>query len=286
MGVRQVYSQAYHHSANGRADMAGKTLQQVLRRLHQEDRINWVQALPRAIQNYHDLAGPSGLSPYEIVFGGRIRSMGGIPRNPQVEAPDAKEWIRQGQETDRKVSLKLRELHQAWTEKINATRATRPEFKVGDTVWVLRPRHIGTDKLSSWWIGPCPIVVQRGLNSFVVEIKPGHERAVHTCQLKEFKVDTFSGRPTPLHFIKPTEADMGIEVDEWEVEKITDHKIGTDGQLWFLTKWEGFDAPTWEPIGNFVHRYSVDWAKYCKSNQLKVDVVKHLLGNEPQQHHH
>ena len=46
MGVRQVYSQAYHHGANGRAEMAGKTLQQLLRGIQQDVHINWVQALP------------------------------------------------------------------------------------------------------------------------------------------------------------------------------------------------------------------------------------------------
>ena len=283
MGVRQVYSQAYHHGANGRAEVAGKTLQQVLRRLHNEDRINWVQALPRAVQNYHDLAGPSGLSPYEIVFGGRLRSMGGIPRHPQVEAPDAQDWIRRGKEMDEAVAAELKKVHQKAVEDINANRATRPRFKVGETVWVLRPRHVGTDKLLSWWIGPCPIVAQKGLDSMVVEIKPGHERAVHTSQLKEFREDQHSGRPVPLHFVKPTEADLGVEIDEWEVEKVLEHKVGEDGQLWFLTKWAGFDAPTWEPIGNFVHRYSLDWAKYCKTQRLRVDIVKHLLlGEGPQ----
>ena len=78
-----MYSQAYHHNANGRAEMAGKTVIQVLRRLHAEDRINSAEALPRAVQVYHDLPGPSGVPPYEIVFGRRIRSMGGILRHPR-----------------------------------------------------------------------------------------------------------------------------------------------------------------------------------------------------------
>ena len=284
MGVRQVYSQAYLHNANGRAERAGKTIQQVLRRLYNEDKMNWVQTLPKAIQQYHDLTGPSGLSPYEIVYGGRQRSMGGIPHPPQVECPDAQEWIRTGKEIDEAVAKKLEEVHRRNMEQINANRQEKPEYKVGDTVWVLRPRHVGTDKLTSWWIGPCPIVAQNGKDSFVVEIKPGHERAVSTTQIKEFKEDEYSGTPTPLHFTKPTEAELAVEIDEWEVEKILDHKTDESGNIIFLTKWAGFDVPTWEPIGNFIHRFSIDWGQYCKNKKLKVDVVEHLmLGEEPQQ---
>ena len=83
---------------------------QMLRILYAEDRINWAEALPRAVQVYHDLPGPSGLSPYEIVFGGRIRSMGGILRRPQIEALDAMEWIRRGKEIDENVARDLWEL--------------------------------------------------------------------------------------------------------------------------------------------------------------------------------
>ena len=90
MGVRQVYSQAYHHSANGRAELAGKMLMQIFRRVYQEDKINWVKTLPRAVNLLHDLPGVSGLSPYEIAYGGRTRSLGGVPRLPQQESPDAR----------------------------------------------------------------------------------------------------------------------------------------------------------------------------------------------------
>ena len=71
-------------------------------------------------------------------------------------------------------------------------------------------------------------------------------------------------------------------MDEWEVDEILRHKVGEDGQMWFETKWVGFGAPTWEPLGNFVHRYNVDWAEYCKQHKLRVDVTTHLLGAKAQ----
>ena len=282
MGVRNVYSQAHHHSANGRAEVAGKTIMQVLRRLHQEDRVNWVSALPRAVQQYHDIPGPIGLSPYEIVFGGRTRSVGGIPRKPKIEAPDAKEWLAQGQQIDRLVADKLQAHHRQRLEVLNESRRPKPVYQAGDRVWMLRPRHIGTNKLLSWWVGPCLVVDRRGADSYVVEDKPNHHHPAHSSQLKPFVEDEHADAPVPLHFWKQTEADLGEEVDEWEVDEILRHKVGEDGQMWFETKWVGFGAPTWEPLGNFVHRYNVDWAEYCKQHKLRVDVTTHLLGAKAQ----
>ena len=44
-----------------------------------------------------------------------------------------------------------------------------------------------------------------------------------------------------------------------------------------MTEWEGAeDSPTWEPPGNFVHRYSSEFVKYCHDHRVKFDLVKHL----------
>ena len=134
MGVRQVYSQAYHHNANGRAEVGGKTLQQVLRRLYQEDHFNWVEALPRAVQLMHDLPGPSGLSPYEVVFGGRTRCLGGIPRQELKEAPDARDWLEQGRRIDAKVAEKLQTMQQKRADVPSEARKAKPTYTMGDKV--------------------------------------------------------------------------------------------------------------------------------------------------------
>ena len=280
MGVREVYSQAHHHSANGRAEMAGKTLQQLLRRIHQEDRISWVQALPRAVQQYHDVPGPSGLTPYEIVFGGRTRSMGGVPRQPQRECPDAKEWLEQGKLIDKQVAEKMQKVHEQQMAKVNEARREKPVYQPGDRVWLLRPRPVGVDKLLSWWLGPCPVVSRQGADSYLIEDKPGHQRSAHSSQLKPFVEDQHADVPVPLNYFSITdrELDLTVELDEWEVDHIIKHKHDESGKLWFLTQWQGYKEPTWEPLNHFVHRYNVDWAEYCKAHKLKVNVVEDLLG--------
>ena len=139
---------------------------------------------------------------------------------------------------------------------------------------------MGTDKLLSWWIGLFPVVARREADSYVVEDNPGHERAVNSSQINPFEEDEFADSPTPLHYFRQTEVDVLDELYEWDVEEIRSHKVDDKGQLWFLTKWVGFAAPTWEPLGNFVHRYSVDWAEYCKQHGVNCNVVDHLLGSK------
>ena len=69
LGVRVTYSQAHRPQANGRAEVAGKTLIGLLRKIWNEHQINWVEALPLVLKQYHDAPGESGYSPYEVVFG-------------------------------------------------------------------------------------------------------------------------------------------------------------------------------------------------------------------------
>ena len=57
------------------------------------------------------------------------------------------------------------------------------------------------------------------------------------------------------------------------------------GDSWdLLTEWEGAeDSPTWEPPGNFVHRYSSEFVKYCDDHRVKFDLMKHLATQEPRE---
>ena len=84
LGIRQAYSQAYRPQANGRAEVAGKSIIDLLRKNWTEDKINCVEALPRALRAYHDNPGESGLSPFQILFGWESY-VAGIPNEPPRE---------------------------------------------------------------------------------------------------------------------------------------------------------------------------------------------------------
>ena len=95
---------------------------QILRRVYQEDKISWVKALPRAASLLHDLPGVSGISPYEIVYGGRTRSLGGVPRLPQQESPDARMWLAQVKCIDQAIAEKLKDVHDQRHAALNNSR--------------------------------------------------------------------------------------------------------------------------------------------------------------------
>ncbi len=86
------------------------------------------------------------------------------------------------------------------------------------------------------------------------------------------------GPPLPLFFHQRTVDDPEAAPDEWVVDQIIKHRWRSDGKPEFLTVWKGFDvsAATWEPAGNFFHRYAFDIIKYCREQGIPLDVTKYL----------
>ena len=69
MGIRHAKTVAYHSRSNGRAEVAGRQMFEKFRQLHiDEPGRNWYNSLWRVLQAYHDLPGPTGLSPHRILF--------------------------------------------------------------------------------------------------------------------------------------------------------------------------------------------------------------------------
>ena len=106
LGIRMAYSQAHRPQANGLAEVAGRVVQDLLRRLLSENEINWVEALPRALRIHHDTLDPIiGMSPYEAMFG-RERALGGLPWEVEMECREATEFLDEMQEIDGKIARK------------------------------------------------------------------------------------------------------------------------------------------------------------------------------------
>lgn len=65
--------------------------------------------------------------------------------------------------------------------------------------------------------------------------------------------------------------------DEWEVEKILAHHRKEESWQ-FLTRWVGYEEgeETWEPNGNFFHRFSHELVRYCAHKTLKVNLTGEL----------
>ena len=111
LGIRMSYSQAYHHQANGRAEVAGKHVIERLRLCNQETGENWVTLLPHVLDCIHDTVGEGGYSPYQIVFG-RDRPMTGLKYEPPEKAEDARFFFNRMESLRTKVANVLNKKHE------------------------------------------------------------------------------------------------------------------------------------------------------------------------------
>jgi len=275
LGIRQAFSQAYHHQANGRVERAGQQILEILRKLNSESKINWVEALPQVLDKIHDVKGESGLSPYEILFG-RVRPLAGMPYDPPRECEDAHAFFSRMADTDKKVAKVLHRSHEMQARRINKGRKDLPPLQPGEKIWYKRPENSG-EKLDSRWIGPGVVKAREGERSYLIEIKPGYQMKAHRSFLKSYCEPHIYGKSVPLYFYKRTEREEEALPDEWEVKKIVGHR--KNGNEWeFLTEWVGYDEGerTWEPAKNFIHRISEEFVRYCGAKNLKLDWLGEL----------
>jgi hypothetical protein len=213
LGIRQAFSQAYHHQANGRAERAGQQIMEILRKLHTDEKINWVEALPQVVDRIHDVKGESGLSPYQILFG-RERPLSGVPYEPPKECEDALQFFRKMQDIDKKVSEALNRQHEIQAKRVNLSRKEMEPIEIGTQVWYKRPENSG-EKLDTRWIGPGLVKSREGARSYVFEIKPGFEMKAHRSFLKLYQEPKVSGKGVPLCFYRRTEKIEDATPDEW-----------------------------------------------------------------------
>ena len=280
LGIRMAYSQAYRAQANGRAEVAGKSLISALRRIHAEEGISWMEALPRALWKYHATPGEAGLSPFQILFG-RDRYEAGAPLDEEHECQGAKDFFDRVAAIDAKVAEALNKAHAEQQRRINAKRKTKTPFQQGDLVWVLRARNSPqTDKLDTWWIGPCKVTERLGEQSYTVMVKPNRTMEVHGSHMKEYVEDVMRGKPVELYHYLPTYKSTEVAPDEWEVDKILRHRTEKDGTLKFLTRWENAEEgeETWEPVETFIQKYCYEFVQYCQKKGIPIDITACLKG--------
>ena len=92
LDIRQAYSHAHRPQANGRAEVAGQRVYNLLRKMHTEAKLNWVEALPRVLWIQNNLINDTGVSPYQILFG-RDRLEGSISYEPPTMCPSAETFF-------------------------------------------------------------------------------------------------------------------------------------------------------------------------------------------------
>ena len=183
LGIRQAYSQAHHHRANGRAEVAGRVIMTMLRKLHAQSRVNWVEALPRALRIHHDAVDPMiGMSPYQAMFG-RPRNLAALPWTPG-KSEGAHEFFDRMEELDAKIALEREVAHEVIEKRFNERVRGRPPHMVGDYVYYLKPRSVGGVKIATWWLGPYRVLERVSENSYRLKVPNQKPLEAHATQLR------------------------------------------------------------------------------------------------------
>ena len=260
-------------------EVANQILQEVLRKINAEQGFSWVEALPAALNHIHNTPGPSGLSPYQILFG-REKLMGNIPYSPPMENEDAQAYFQKMRGQDKKVAELLNRLHERRAAKENESRKEPPEYVEGQRLWYLRPEG-SADKLGTRWIGPAIVVKPIGLHSYEIQVGERNVLSAHSSRLKPYVEDEWGSEEVPLFLHKRTVPDPHALPDEWVVDKVVDVKF-VNGIPHFKVHWEGFEEgdAQWEPPENFFHRYGAPVIQFCQEGNIPLDVTK-FLSPEP-----
>ena len=280
MGIRHAKTVAYHSRSNGRAEVAGRQMFEKFRQLHiDEPGRNWYNSLWRVLRAYHDLPGPTGLSPHRILFlrdrvSRTLRWM-----NHGKVARDANAMMAEADDTAAKVCKALQDEHDKRAKYFKQGKVQK--YALQDTVWVERHHKdvLSRHQQASWYV---PGVIVRKVGQDVYAVRVGDNKILdrdHT-QLRPRAPDP-SGRPVTFEFTAgDVDSDDEGEDDDFTAEKILADKPdpGTPGGRLYKVRWKGFAAfrDSWEPPSSFVPWYTTVWMDYLKKKNISLD-VKDLL---------
>ena len=281
MGIRHAKTVAYHSRSNGWAEVARRQMFEKFRQLHiDEPGRNWYNSLWRVLQAYHDLPGPTGLSPHRILFL-RDRVSRTLPwMNHGKVARDANAMMAEADDTAAKVCKALQDEHDKRAKYFKQGKVQK--YALQDTVWVERHHKdvLSRHRQASWYV---PGVIVRKVGQDVYAVRVGDNKILdrdHT-QLRPRAPDP-SGRPVTFEFTAgDVDSDDEGEDDDFTAEKILADKPdpGTPGGRLYKVRWKGFAASrdSWEPPSSFVPRYTTVWMDYLKKKNISLDVKDVLV---------
>ena len=281
MGIRHAKTVAYHSRSNGRAEVAGRQMFEKFRQLHiDEPGRNWYNLLWRVLQAYHDLPGPTGLSPHRILFL-RDRVSRTLPwMNHGKVARDANAMMAEADDTAAKVCKALQDEHDKRAKYFKQGKVQK--YALQDTVWVERHHKdvLSRHRQASLYV---PGVIVRKVGQDVYAVRVGDNKILdrdHT-QLRPRAPDP-SGRPVTFEFTAgDVDSDDEGEDDDFTAERILADKpdLGTPGGRLYKVRWKGFAASrdSWEPPSSFVPRYTTVWMDYLKKKGISLDVKDVLV---------
>ena len=216
-----------------------------------------------------------GVSPNDLVFGGKIDLQGGFLDPPIVVSKDIKiaKWssemidlqdklihIAQKRQSDQDEQFMLKKQGNVITQfdKNSFVLALYPDSAMGQRV---------PTKLHTHWKGPMRVISNKGAEYLLLDLVQNKQISVHISRLKRFEYD-------PLH-VDPL-AIAAKDYEEDEVEAILEHRGNPKrkSDMDFLVRWLGFDETEdlWLPWSSL--RNNTVLHQYLRDNNMEKLIPK------------
>ena len=256
-GTRLGMSSAFHPQTDGQTEVYNRILEDMLRHYVSPQLDNWdiyLSCAEFAINNGY--VESIKTTPFFLNYGRhpdtplhlRLLTYNQRSSNPIKAVPTADSLSVQLQERSKAARESLQLARQRMVDYANKNRADI-QYHVGDQV-LLSTRNLTfkgklTKKLMPRWIGPFTVTHKIGPVAYRLDLPstvPVYD-VFHVSLLRNY---TASGRqPPPLPELIDGE-------EEYEVERILDHRVNKRGKKSFLIRWLGYgpEHDSWVPMAN------------------------------------
>jgi hypothetical protein len=240
-GVKSNKSTAFHPQSDGQTERVNQVLEQYIRIFCGYQQDDWSDLLPLAEFAYNNAQHAStGMSPFFANYAYNPRATLQVTTTLHSN-PRAEEFIDRLKATHDLLRRNLKEAQSKYKDNYDNKRKDKPQFNVGDMVWLLR-RNIKTTrpsaKLDFKRLGPYRITTIVGESQLAYKLElPTSMRihpVFHVSLLEPYRANTIPGRVQPPP--PPIEVEEG---EEFEVEEILDSRI-RNGKLHYLVDWVGY----------------------------------------------
>ena len=203
-GVYMIRTFPYHPETDGMVERFNSTLKRLLRKLTQNDKVEWDKCLPFVLWAYHGMVhATTGFFPYKLLFGREMRMpLDELVRfwkekevQSEMDITEHIEVMRANMEVVRDIAQQNEEREERAQKHYHDRKVVERKIEVGDFVLVFRPTQ--KNKLLNEWQGPFLVTKQN--TEVTYQVDTGASRNRH----KTFHVNAMKSwiSPAPAVFL-------------------------------------------------------------------------------------
>ena len=272
LGARVRLAAPQHPQTDGQSERSIRTFIQLMRAYTESQRDQWELFLPVfefAMNNA--ISSVTGITPFFANFGRHPRMADSLLVEESLQSGETvvgRDLRRRLQRVWSVLKEKLQETADQLVARSSSSR--RPTtFEQGDRVYLSKKRGRGyLSKQEALYSGPYPVRKKLGRSTYVLGGTPSAVPALQNVQhLRPYSPSPqkFEGRPQQV-----AESPVDAENDEWEVEKIVDHR-GDGAYRRYQIKWKNSEENSWLPLSSMGKCQEV-LRDYLKSKGLNKEL--------------